>query len=573
MVRAKFAWTAALPLVAADSVFPDNGKVLSSEQNDILPDYLEWLVDLISSMPGLVAFVLALVPILWLVLALLVLKWPAWRAAIGSFVVACVLAGLVWGLPWDNVATASLEGFLMALWPIVLVIIAAVFTYNLCVSTGAMGVIGRMITSLSADRRILALLVAWCFGGFMEGMAGFGTAVAIPAGMLAGLGFAPIPSVLMCLLANGVPTPYGSIGIPTVSLADLVGVNSTQLAAVQMVQLAPFFVAAPFLIVLVAGRESTKGTVPVAQRFHGVIGLTLASGVSFVIPSLIVAAFVGAELTVVVGSICSLGVTAAFALHAGKSGKLDEAYRMEIATASDDAPLSVSSALKAWSCFILIFIFLLGTSQLVAPVHEFLAQFSSTVVVYNGANPGSLSFSWINTPGVWIFISAFVGGTIQGASPAKMLKVLVDTVHQMMPTVITMLAVLGVAKVMGYAGMISTIAAFCIGVAGSFYPLLAPWIGMVGTFVTGSGTSSGMLFGQVQLEAAEALGSDPYWMVALNSLGVAAGKMLSPQTLAIGLAAVRVRGKDGELMGAILPYTLAFLVVMSVLAMVGWMVW
>ena len=104
----------------------------------------------------------------------------------------------------------------MALWPIVLVIIAAVFTYNLCVKTGAMDVIGGMITSISSDRRLLALLIAWCFGGFMEGMAGFGTAVAIPASMLAGLGFAAIPAVLLCLLANGVPTPYGSIGIPTV---------------------------------------------------------------------------------------------------------------------------------------------------------------------------------------------------------------------------------------------------------------------------------------------------------------------------------------------------------------------
>ena len=141
------------------------------------------------------AFVLALVPILWLVVVLLVFKWPAWKAAIGSFVLSCVLALGVWKLPAGQVATASLEGFLMALWPIVLVIIAAVFTYNLCVKTGAMDVIGGMITSISSDRRLLALLIAWCFGGFMEGMAGFGTAVAIPASMLAGLGFAPIPAV------------------------------------------------------------------------------------------------------------------------------------------------------------------------------------------------------------------------------------------------------------------------------------------------------------------------------------------------------------------------------------------
>ena len=167
---------------------------------------------------------------------------------------------------------------------------------------------------------------------------------------------------------------------------------------------------------------------------------------------------------------------------------------------------------------------------------------------------------------MWIFIAAFVGGRIQGASFSVMGEVLAATVKQMMPTVVTMLSVLACAKVMGYAGMISSISAFCIGVTGGAYPLIAPWIGAVGTFVTGSGTSSGMLFGAIQSQAAEALDVNPYWMVALNSLGVAAGKMLSPQTLAIGLASVHVRGKDAELLGAILPYGLVFLVCMSVLA-------
>ncbi|MBM6683429.1 L-lactate permease [Collinsella intestinalis] len=531
------------------------------------------------------SFVLALAPILWLVAVLLLLKWPAWRAALGSLVIACLLAVLWWHQPLTYVGTAVLEGFLMALWPIVIVIIAAVFTYNLCVSTGAMDTIGRMICSVSSDRRILALLVAWCFGGFMEGMAGFGTAVAIPAGMLAGLGYPPLAAVLMCLLANGVPTPYGSIGIPTVSLADLVGLSPTSLAFTQMVQLTPFFMAAPFLIVLVAGGIGQTGEkVPVSARLRGVAGVALAAGLSFTLPALAVAALVGPELTVVVGSICSLGVTAALGRVAERSGKLDPAFQMsssalpgEGASASAGAssaataaePLTLPVALRAWSCFILIFVLLLGTSQLVPPVHEALAAFSSTVTVYAGPNPGTLSFSWVNTPGVLIMVAALVGGFIQGASPRQMASVFAATVRQMLPTVITMLAVLGCAKVMGYAGMISAISAFCIGVAGGLYPLIAPWIGMVGTFVTGSGTSSGMLFGQVQAEAAEALGINPTWTVALNSLGVAAGKMLSPQTLAIGLAAVRVTGKDAELLRSVLPYALGFLVVMSAIALGG----
>ena len=537
------------------------------------------------------SFVLALVPILWLVVVLLVFRWPAWRAAAGSLVLSCVLAALWWHLGALEVATAVAEGFLMALWPIVIVIIAAVFTYNLCVRTGAMDVIGRMITSVSVDRRILALLIAWCFGGFMEGMAGFGTAVAIPAGMLAALGYPPLSAVLMCLLANGVPTPYGSIGIPTVSLADLVGLDAADLAFTQMVQLAPFFIVAPVLIVLVAGKDVPGSGV--AQRLRGVIGVALAAGVSFTVPALAVAALVGPELTVVVGSICSLGVTAALGRAVERRGALDEAYRLgtgESAEAGPSAgvpesaptgsqtsspvdapaaPLTLGAALRAWSCFILIFLLLLGTSKLVAPVNAALAPLSTTLTVYSGPNPGSLSFSWVNTPGVLIMVAALVGGAIQGATPRVMGEVLAATVKQMLPTVATMLAVLGCAKVMGYAGMISSISAFCIAVAGGLYPLLAPWIGAVGTFVTGSGTSSGMLFGQVQAQAAEALGADPVWTVGLNSLGVAAGKMLSPQTLAIGLAAVRVRGKDAELLRAVAPYALGFLVVMSIIGMAG----
>ena len=509
------------------------------------------------------AFVLALVPILWLVVVLLVFKWPAWKAAIGSFVLSCVLSLGVWKLPASQVATASLEGFLMALWPIVLVIIAAVFTYNLCVKTGAMDVIGGMITSISSDRRLLALLMAWCFGGFMEGMAGFGTAVAIPASMLVGLGFAPISAVLLCLLANGVPTPYGSIGIPTVSLAGLVGLDSAHLAFVQMVQLAPFYIVVPFLIVFVAGKVEGAS---VADRLRGVVAPTLAAGLAFTLPTMTVAAFVGPELSVVVGSICALAVTALLSMRAERSGKLDK--RFHVAVEPHEA-LTLGGAFRAWSCFILIFILLMGTSKLVPFVNCALAPLSSSVQVFSGKNPGTLSFMWVNTPGIWIFLAAIVGGFIQGARPAQMLEALGATVKQMMPTVITMLSVLGCAKVMGYSGMISSISAFCIGVAGAAYPLIAPWIGAVGTFVTGSGTSSAMLFGPVQKQAADALGTDPYWMVALNMLGVSAGKMLSPQSLAIGLASVRVVGKDAELMRAIIPYGIAFLVAMSILALAG----
>jgi L-lactate permease len=191
----------------------------------------------------LLNFILALLPIIWLGFALIALKIPAFKAAFGSLIIAGLLAVFFWKLSLLNTVTAGAEGFLMALWPIILVILAAVFTYRLSLHTGAMDIIKQMITSVCADKRVLVLLIAWCFGGFMEGMAGFGTAIAIPASMLVSLGFEPIFSCLVCLIANGTPTPFGSIGIPTVTLANLVGLENTDLSFMTTMQLSLFMLA------------------------------------------------------------------------------------------------------------------------------------------------------------------------------------------------------------------------------------------------------------------------------------------------------------------------------------------
>ena len=166
-------------------------------------------------------------------------------------------------------------------------------------------------------------------------------------------------------------------------------------------------------------------------------------------------------------------------------------------------------------------------------------------------------------------ICGILGGVIQGCSVREMLGVLKDTCVQMSKTVLTMLGVLAVAKIMGYSGMIASIAAFFVALLGGFYPLVAPLLGALGTFVTGSGTSSEVLFGNVQLHAAETLGVDSTWLVAANSLGTSAGKMISPQNIAIGCAAVGLAGKDGEILGKIAKYAFGFAAGMAVLIYVG----
>ncbi len=498
-------------------------------------------------------FVLALGPILYLIVALMGFKQAAWKAAIGAAVVAALEALLYWKTPASIVGLSALEGICMALWPIVLVIVAAVFTYNLVCDTGGMKVIQSMLTSVSSDRRILVLLVAWCFGGFMEGMAGFGTAIAIPAGLLVSLGFPPLFSCMVCLLSNGFPTPWGSIGIPTVTVADLVGFSSTNaLSVMQTMQVCIFMIIIPFLLVMLTGKS--------VKAIKGVFGVTLASGLAFVIPMFIVSQFVGAELVMVVASVCSLAVTILMA----KRLKPNPEYEAE---GIEKENVSVKGALVACAPFILIFVFLLLTSKLIPPVNTFLSQFSTTVYFVNPES--GTTFSWINTPGVWIFLSALIGGMIQKASGSQMWKVFKATLKQMSGSIIVMLAVLAAAKIMIYSGMIGEIAAFAIAVMGSAYPIIAPWLGALGTFVTGSGTSSGVLFGQVQYDAAMALGMNPAWMVSLNALGVGVGKMLAPQSVAIALSAVGGLKEDSKLLKMVLPYGAVFLLMASVIAGIG----
>ena len=246
-------------------------------------------------------FLLAMLPIIWLVIALSGLKMPGYKACGIALVLSVILGLTFWKMNPLDAATACLEGFLMALWPIGLVIVAAVFTYNLTLETKAMDVVKKMLTSVSGDKRVLVLIIAWGFGGFMEGTAGFGTAVAIPASMLVGLGMDPVFAACVCLVANATPTAFGSVGIPTGTLGTVTGMDSGILAASTSTQLVPLMILTPFIMVAMCGKglKALKGMLPV----------TLVSAVSFVLPSWLAAHFIGAELPDILGSICCMVCT------------------------------------------------------------------------------------------------------------------------------------------------------------------------------------------------------------------------------------------------------------------------
>lgn len=509
---------------------------------------------------------LTLLPIVWLIVALTVLKMPGHAACASALVVAAALALLLWNMPPIDCATAALEGFASALWPIILVIIAAIFTYNLSLKTGAMDVIKRMLTSVSADRRIIILLVGWCFGGFLEGMAGFGTAIAIPAGMLVGMGLAPVPACVACMIANAFPTAFGSVGIPTVTLISVTGLDALELSYTTVLEMLPFYIIVPFLMII-AGCGGVRA-------LKGVAGITLVSALSFVLPELVVARFLGPELTVIVGSVVSLGCTLLLAKL--RHGPVPDEYDMSAVKSGASAAPVCSAAesggkrqtmepVAAWLPFILIFVLLLFTSKLVPPVNGFLSSFKSTVQISTAAGAGPVTFSWINTPGVVIFAAAFIGGIAQKASGKLMLDTLIATVKQMSKTIITIMSVLAVAKIMTYSGMISDMAALFVSLTGSLYAFVSPVIAAIGAFVTGSGTNTEVLLGRLQTEAAQASGASMYWLAAANSVGAGIGKIMSPQCVATAAVAVGMAGQDSKLLRAVLKWALLMLVLSCLL--------
>ena len=504
--------------------------------------------------------IIALSPILWLVIALSVLKIAAHKACTIALIIALV-AGICYNnMTVEHAAQGTLEGVALACWPILLVIIAAIFTYNLSLETKAMDTIKKMLASVSSDQRVLILLIGWGFGAFLEGMAGFGTAVAIPAGMLAGIGVNPILAASVCLIANTVPTAFGSIGIPVMTLASVTNMDAVQLAGYTAVQLAPLALCCPALMVMVAGK-GIKG-------LKGMLIMCVVAGVALVVPEVFVAIFMGPELAVIVGSVCTMAAIIAcaklFPVH-------DPKYKIE--GASSGGSVSLGVGFKACLSFSLIFVFLLLTSKLVPAINAPLSKIYSTVQIFDastGAPP--YKFVWINTPGVLIFLAAFIGGTVQGASPSKLLSVLGKTVFNLRFTILTIITVIATAKVMGYAGMTNTIAVAAVGATGTAYPLVAAFIGSIGTFITGSATSSCVLFGKLQTDAAIAIGAGEHvqaWVTAANATGACAGKIVSPQSIAIAVASIGVNGAEGRLLSFAVKFYIPFVIVMGLVVYFG----
>lgn len=508
-------------------------------------------------------FAIAIIPIAWLIVSLGILKFPAHKTCIFTAIFTFIIALVFWKISFLNAVTASIEGILVALWPILLVIVAALFTYNLAVETKSMDTMKKMLSSITTDQRIQVLILAWGFGGFLEAVAGYGTAVAIPASILASIGFNPIFAAIICLIANTVPTAFGAIGIPVTTLATVTGLDVMKLSYLISIQLAPFIIIIPFALVILT-KKSFKA-------IKGVFWITLVSGLAFAIPQIFVAKYLGAELPALIGSLCSMLATVIMAKFMNKNqSKLEiESEESQVCDVVAKSKVTFREGLLAWLPYILLCILILIASPLFPSINEFLAKFTSEIQVYTGEGAKATSFIWINTPGMMIIISTFMAGLIQKVKISIMLNVFISTIKQLTKSFITITSIVAISKIMSYSGMTSSISFGLCATTGSFYPIISPLLGSIGTFVTGSDTSANILFGGLQTQAATSLGISPYWIAAANTAGATAGKMISPQSIAIAASATGLIGKEGKIFSSTVKFCLGYVIILGILVYFG----
>lgn len=513
----------------------------------------------------LLQVILAVIPIAWLIISMTAFKMSGFNACGIGLIITAVECIAIYGMGVMEVATGALEGACAAVWPIGIIMFGAMFVYNLSLRTGGMDVIKNMLASVSNDKRVAALILGWCFGNFMEGIAGFGTAVAIPAAMMVGLGFDPIASAVICLIGNAASPAFGAIGTPTISAYntagfEAMGIDMLALSAPTALLLAALCIVSPFVIVILVGGNT--------KALKGVMPITIVSAVSFYVPFYVISAFVGPELSVTIGAIVSL--VAVVIMGRKSSDDIPEEFLLNKAEGTkEEAAKPQMSIMKAWFPYVLIVIFILGSSKLVPPVNQALGAIKSSVVFYSGEGAATVSFAWINTPGVWMFLAGIIGGLVQGASVSDLGTEFVATIKKYWKAVATVVFIVAIAKLMGYAGMVVALANGLVALTGNFYTFIAPIIGGIGCFVTGSATSACVMFAKLQTEIATQLNIDPAWLVAANSAGATAGKMISPQSIAMAAAAISVAGSDGKIMAATLKWCVLYLVILCVCCYAG----
>lgn len=533
---------------------------------------------------------LAALPLLLLFLLLGVFKVKAWIASLIGVAASVVVAIVGWGMPAVLALSATAEGVFYGAFPIMWILLNAIWVYQLSVVTGWFEQLGQLIRSVSDDQRVLAILIAFCFGALMEALAGFGAPVAISAAMLLAAGMKPMKSAIVSLLANTAPVAFGAMGAPIIALSGAVSSTHPELGIHVLSQMAgrqtPFvaMIVPLVLVLLVDGRRGVRQTWPVA----------LVAGVVFGAAQYVTSNFITVEITDVVASLLTIAVVLVM-LQVWKpknSAPLDHAIETEEAVVLTSgkldhyAEITATGAKRVWGAIapyaIIVIIFsisqipavkalLLGIGQVKFPwpgLNATDADGKMASVILNAAGkPVSTTFTLdhLRATGTLLLLSGVTTAFVYKVNAADAVQAYLGTLKQLRFTIITVLSVLGLAYAMNLSGQTASLgSALAAGLAGAF-ALVSPLIGWVGVAITGSDTSSNALFGMLQVTAAEQSGLDPVLVAAANSSGGVMGKMISPQNLAVAAAAVGMVNREGEIFRKVLPWSLGLLAYFTVL--------
>jgi lactate permease len=533
--------------------------------------------------------IFALLPLVVLFVLLGVVKMKAQWASLITLGVAIVVAVAVYSMPVGQAGDSALEGAAFGFWPIMWIVINALWIFNMSEATGHFAVLKRAFTAVSDDMRVQVVVIAFCFGALLEALAGFGTPVAICGIMLVGIGLSPIRAAAVALVADTAPVAFGAIAIPITTLGQVSGLPTHDLS--QMVGRQTPFLALliPFVLVfMVDGRRGLRETWPAV----------LTAGLVFAVLQFVVSNYISMELTDIIASLGSAAavVTLLTVWSPRGAGEQVRGRRPAIAggaiadpalerrkTAEGGRPPTRGEMFQAFAPYIIIVV-VLGLVSL-HPIQNQLDKATSEfgwpglhVLNGKGKAPTSETFkaNWFTAAGTWLLISGILTMLVLRVRPSLGIRVYGRTLAQIKWALVTVCSVLAVAYVMNMSGQTATLGTWAAG-AGGFFAFLSPLIGWFGTAVTGSDTSTNSLFGALQVTAAHKSSLSPTLMAAANSSGGVLAKMISPQNLAIGAAAVGLAGKEGHIFRHVVGWSVVLVLLMACLVLLqsgplSWMV-
>ncbi len=510
---------------------------------------------------------LSALPVLTLFFVLIVLRKRVWISALAGMLIAIALAAAVFGMPAPLIAAASLNGFVFGFFRIAWIIIASIYLYNVAVETGQFQVMKESIAGLSSDKRIQAILVAFCFGAFLEGSGGGGAPVAIAGSFLIGLGFPPFQAATVCLLANTAPVAWGGVGNPIRVLNGVTGLPTHELNAMVGRILPPFSLILPLWLV--------RSMVGWKETFE-VLPALLVSGASFAAMQFYWSNYQETGLVDIVAAIFSLLVMVAF-LRLWKPRHVvevsAEARTMEIRAHG------IGAVLRGWSPFILasvlIFLWALpGFSRyLKVPALTFPTPWLHNAVVRTPPvvpvptpEPASVDFNFVALPGTAVFLGAFLVAPLLGMGFGRSLRLLGRTFRQLVPSMLAISFMVGLAYVTKYAGM-DTVLGLSLTRTGWIYPVFGTLLGWLGVALTGTDAGSNALFGNLQKVTAEQIGISPVLMASANSAGGVMGKMIDAQSIVVSSTATRQEGKEADIFKAVFGHSIVLALLVGLLVL------